>query len=156
MHIGVITSSLGSRGGTVCTGVGGDDRAQLLPSVRPGLNSYNGTGILKWDPDVTATPAGEPDLGVLADDLSQQIAAAGAVGCGYEHSLEAWYQFLIEPLPTTNITNVAFGGAELSTLFITGATSELTPEQHAAEPLAGALFAVDTDAIGCAPHRYAG
>ena len=60
------------------------------------------------------------------------------------------------PLPTTNITNVAFGGPELSTLFITSATSELAPEQLAAESLAGALFAVETDAIGCAPHRYAG
>jgi len=59
-------------------------------------------------------------------------------------------------LPTRNITNVAFGGADLSTLFISSASSELDAEQRAAEPLAGALFAVDAGAVGLAPHRFRG
>ena len=59
-------------------------------------------------------------------------------------------------LPTSNITNVAFGGPLLRTLFISSASTELSTQQHAAQPLAGALFAVETDATGLAPHRFAG
>lgn len=59
-------------------------------------------------------------------------------------------------LPTSNITNVAFGGPLLRTLFISSAATELSTQQHAAQPLAGALFAVETEATGLAPHRFAG
>ena len=55
-------------------------------------------------------------------------------------------------LPTSNITNVAFGGPDLATLFITSATADLSDAQRASQPLAGALFAVTTDAVGIAPH----
>lgn len=57
-------------------------------------------------------------------------------------------------LPTRNITNVAFGGPELRTLFITSACVELDAGQRAAEPLAGALFALDTDVVGLPAHRF--
>lgn len=45
-------------------------------------------------------------------------------------------------LPTRHVTNCAFGGPELRTLYITSARAELTPQQLAGEPLAGGLFAV--------------
>lgn len=106
MHVGVITSSLGARGGDICRDETDDDRAQLLPSVRPGLSSYESTGFLKWDPDGRATPPGEADIDALATDLSNMILAAGTNGCGYEHTLEAWYQFLIDPEPTTDIVQM--------------------------------------------------
>ena len=48
------------------------------------------------------------------------------------------------PLPTSHITNVCFGGAGLDRLFVTSARAGLSPQQLAAEPLAGALFEVDT------------
>src|SRR5688572_24691680 len=60
IHIGVITSSLGNHGGVECTpqptdpgqGRTPDDRAELLPAVRPGipLASWQGAGFLAWDP----------------------------------------------------------------------------------------------------------
>ena len=59
-------------------------------------------------------------------------------------------------LPTDHVTNVAFGGPGLSTLFITSARVELSPEQLDAQPLAGALFAVDTDATGLPAHLFNG
>lgn len=59
-------------------------------------------------------------------------------------------------LPAAHVTNVAFGGPDLRTLFISTAATDLDAEQHAAQPLAGALFAVDTDAVGLAPHLFAG
>ena len=59
-------------------------------------------------------------------------------------------------LPTAHITNVAFGGPDMATLFISSAKFELTAAQLAAQPLAGALFAVETDALGLAANLYAG
>jgi sugar lactone lactonase YvrE len=60
------------------------------------------------------------------------------------------------PLPTDHITNLAFGGPDLTTLFITSARAGLTDAQLAAQPLAGALFAVDTGITGQPAHLYAG
>jgi sugar lactone lactonase YvrE len=59
-------------------------------------------------------------------------------------------------LPTAHITNVAFGGADMTTLFISSAKFELTAAQLAAQPLAGALFAVETDAVGAPANLFAG
>lgn len=43
--------------------------------------------------------------------------------------------------PTANITKLAFGGADLATLYATSAHQEMTDAERAAQPLAGALFA---------------
>lgn len=59
-------------------------------------------------------------------------------------------------LPVSQVTNVCFGGPDLSTLFVTSAAVGLSPAQRAQEPLAGALFAVPTGVKGLAPHRFAG
>ncbi|MEO8151490.1 MAG: SMP-30/gluconolactonase/LRE family protein [Rhizobacter sp.] len=59
-------------------------------------------------------------------------------------------------LPTSHISNCAFGGPELRTLFITSARFELTAEQLAAQPLAGALFSIDIDTPGRPANLYAG
>jgi sugar lactone lactonase YvrE len=57
-------------------------------------------------------------------------------------------------LPTSHITNCAFGGPDLRTLFVSSARFGLTPEQLAAEPLAGGLFAVAMDAPGLPAARF--
>jgi sugar lactone lactonase YvrE len=59
-------------------------------------------------------------------------------------------------LPTQHITNVAFGGPDLDTLYITSACSGLKPAERQAQPLAGGLFAVRTTARGCPAHLFAG
>ena len=59
-------------------------------------------------------------------------------------------------LPTSHVTNVAFGGADMNTLFISTAATDLSPQQIAAQPLAGALFSLATDATGLPPHKFAG
>lgn len=46
-------------------------------------------------------------------------------------------------LPVTNPTCLCFGGPDLRTLFVTTATKFLTPDQLAAEPLAGSVLAID-------------
>ena len=59
-------------------------------------------------------------------------------------------------LPTSHITNCAFGGPELRTLYVTSARSGLSPEQLWAEPLAGGLFAFELAEPGIAPALFAG
>jgi len=59
-------------------------------------------------------------------------------------------------LPVSRVTSCALGGANLKTLYITTAFFRLTDEQRAAEPLAGALFAVDVEVPGVVEPRYRG
>jgi sugar lactone lactonase YvrE len=61
---------------------------------------------------------------------------------------------LVLPMPVTNPTCVCFGGRDLGTLYVTSAAKFLTPEQRAAEPLAGSLFAIDGIGQGLPEHRF--
>ncbi|MFZ4688224.1 MAG: SMP-30/gluconolactonase/LRE family protein [Polymorphobacter sp.] len=54
-------------------------------------------------------------------------------------------------LPTPQITNVTFAGPALDRMFVTSAGDGLPDD-----PFAGALFEVDSGAIGLAPHRFGG
>ncbi|MDL2353800.1 MAG: SMP-30/gluconolactonase/LRE family protein [Pseudomonadota bacterium] len=54
--------------------------------------------------------------------------------------------------PCSNVTKLAFGGADLRTVYATTAWKGLTAAQRAREPLAGALFSFRTAAPGLAPH----
>ena len=51
-------------------------------------------------------------------------------------------------VPASRVTACAFGGADLRTLFITTARQQLTPAELAAQPHAGAVFAVRVDVGG--------
>jgi len=53
-------------------------------------------------------------------------------------------------LPVANVTSCAFGGPDLSTLYVTTSTRGATPEQRDA----GAVFAVATDTRGQAPRYF--
>jgi sugar lactone lactonase YvrE len=61
---------------------------------------------------------------------------------------------LMVPIPVTNPTCVCFGGDDLRTLYVTTATKFLTAQQHAAEPLAGSLFAIHGLAQGLPEQRF--
>ncbi|HEV8246208.1 MAG TPA: hypothetical protein VGP93_10590, partial [Polyangiaceae bacterium] len=107
IHIGVVSSSLGSHGGQVCSDVTGnprlDDHAHLMGAVA-GLPSWNGLGFLAWDPTgMKNTPAGESDPDALTKEFQDHVTNAGENGCGYEASLEAWYRFLIDPDPPQSV-----------------------------------------------------
>jgi sugar lactone lactonase YvrE len=60
------------------------------------------------------------------------------------------------PLPVQRPTSCAFGGPDLSTLYVTSATMDLDPAALGAQPEAGALFAIATDARGLVEPRFAG
>lgn len=60
----------------------------------------------------------------------------------------------VVPLPVTNPTCLCFGGRDLTTLYITTATKFLSPEQRAAEPLAGAVLAIEGIGQGMPENRF--
>ena len=107
LHLGVITTSIGGHGGTVCvTGTASDtldDHAELVPKQRTGVPSYLGSGYLSYD--VTGV-AGVTDVNALVADLQTTVTAAGEHGCGYEAPLEAMYRFLVDPEPPVTVTQV--------------------------------------------------
>ncbi|HEV7949430.1 MAG TPA: SMP-30/gluconolactonase/LRE family protein [Glaciihabitans sp.] len=57
-------------------------------------------------------------------------------------------------LPAPNITSVAFGGAEMSTLFVTSARENLSDAQLREFPMSGVLFSIDTSTTGYLPRRF--
>jgi sugar lactone lactonase YvrE len=59
-------------------------------------------------------------------------------------------------LPVTNPTCPAFGGSDLTRLFVTSARHRLSPQQRAAEPLAGAVLEVEPGVAGLPANRFAG
>jgi hypothetical protein len=107
LHVGVITSSLGSHGAAgqkdVCVGAEDNDRAHLIPFVRNGVDSYDGKGYLNWDPNGTSVPPGESDVQAFSASLGTMIQAAGEHGCGYEAQLESVYRFLVDPDPPQSV-----------------------------------------------------
>ncbi|HEV8247960.1 MAG TPA: hypothetical protein VGP93_19430, partial [Polyangiaceae bacterium] len=107
LHLGIITSSLGSHGGQICSDVAGnprlDDHAHLIGTV-VGLPSWNNTGFLAWDPTGAAnTPPGEASADTLISSFQNHVEGAGEEGCGYEAQLEAWYRFLVDPDPPQSV-----------------------------------------------------
>lgn len=72
------------------------------------------------------------------------------------HDPDTAAELLRIPLPTSHITNCAFGGPQLQTLFITSARTGLDADQLQAQPLAGSLFCVDMDSPGQMPALFAG
>ncbi|MET0794758.1 MAG: hypothetical protein ABW061_24780, partial [Polyangiaceae bacterium] len=111
IHIGIVSSSLGSHGGSVCATADGadghpDDKAHLIPTVRtPVVASWNDQGFLAWDHTGKANkPPGVSDPGTLNTQFSNMIGAIGEHGCGYEASLESWYRFLVDPEPPDTVT----------------------------------------------------
>jgi hypothetical protein len=114
IHVGVITSSLGSHGAAgahdVCIGVADDDHAHLLGDIRntrdmvmPALKPYDANGFLKWDPKGKYNPPGDKDGAAFTTKFTDMVTSSGEHGCGYEASLEAWYRFLIDPEPPASV-----------------------------------------------------
>ena len=59
-------------------------------------------------------------------------------------------------LPVSRVSSVTFGGADLRTLFITTMRYRLTPEELAAQPLAGQVFSAKPGVQGIAEVEFAG
>jgi len=57
-------------------------------------------------------------------------------------------------LPVSQVTSVAFGGADLGTLYITTARENFTPADLREQPHAGDIFACTAGATGRLPYLF--
>jgi hypothetical protein len=130
MHIGVVTSSLGGRGGDQCSpletnpanpvlsahdddqghlidrgGIANDPTVENVPST-----DTNSSNFLSWFPTVSAN-AGAPGqlppaivtASALISDFTTLVEGVHEHGCGFEAQNEAWYRFLVQPDPFAQI-----------------------------------------------------
>lgn len=99
VHLGVITSSLGTMGGDICAdGTAQASNARLstvgadgkpLGSAKAGFLSFGGGGSTNVD-------------GFIADAQSL-VNGVGEKGCGLEAQLESMYRFLVQPDPWASV-----------------------------------------------------
>lgn len=98
IQVGVITTSLGGAGGESeygCTYEAAADMAHLLPTRPRAAHVPSDGGVLAWK-------SGQ-DLDGFIDNVGELVTLAGENGCGEEATLEAWYRFLIDPAPYTQL-----------------------------------------------------
>jgi hypothetical protein len=131
MHIGIVSSSLGGRGGDQCPANGtnpaapslsahNDDRGELInrggqagnPTVENPVTDLGPDNYLGWFPNVASNQGGthKPPTGAavgtaaqLTTDFTAMVAGVHEHGCGFEAQNEAWYRFLVQPDPFDQI-----------------------------------------------------
>lgn len=103
--------------------------------------------------NVEAFHSGDSHDGLVID--SEGYLWSGIYGGGrvVRYSPDGAEDLTIE-IPAPNITSVAFGGHDLSTLFVASARENLTEEQLVEHPLSGAIFAIDTSVHGLRPRSF--
>jgi hypothetical protein len=96
LHVGVVTSSLGSFGSDICDRTDeGDDQAHLLGTRTRAAALGLSDGFIAWDRTKS--------INELEMQLQSLVALAGEQGCGFESTLEAAYRFLSDPSPHREI-----------------------------------------------------
>lgn len=106
-----------------------------------------------WRPYAATTPPGFPD-GATVDAEGYLWSARFKSSEVVRHAPDGRVDRVI-PMPVDKPTAVAFGGPDLDVLYITTASQHMTPEELAAQPLAGALLAIDPGVRGLPEPRYA-
>ncbi|MFO0658431.1 MAG: hypothetical protein U0165_01160 [Polyangiaceae bacterium] len=118
IHIGVVTSSLGGHGADICTEDAKNDKGEMITrgkdletgsAVTP-TGFYKNSGFFAWDASQPPRYPGEStfsDATQLATQFKYVVGGAGESGCGYEASLEAWYRFLVDPVPPASVPALA-------------------------------------------------
>jgi sugar lactone lactonase YvrE len=100
-----------------------------------------------------AAEDGVPD-GMCTDAAGRIWIAHWGGGCVSCHDPVSAAELCRIALPARQITSCAFGGPDLCTLFVTSAATGLDDAARAAQPLAGALFAVTLDSPGLPAHSF--
>jgi len=133
LHIGVVSSALGGRGGNACgpaknllhpeLDAHNDDQAHLL--ARGGDDEHAiadmaPSNFLAWFPPTGTNQNGaKPTVTAIEDparfarDFQDLVAGVHEFGCGFEAQLESWYRFLVQPDPYATIEVDANGRAQL-------------------------------------------
>ncbi|MGA7540773.1 MAG: SMP-30/gluconolactonase/LRE family protein [Steroidobacteraceae bacterium] len=93
--------------------------------------------------------AGHPDGTTVDREGGVWIALWG--GWGVRRYAPSGRLLATVRVPCANVTKIALGGADLRTAYLTTAWKGLTPEQRAAQPLAGDLFSFHSPVPGLRP-----
>ena len=88
-----------------------------------------------------------PHDGLVMDSDGGFWSALYGGGRVIHYDAKGHRQFHID-LPAPNLTSVAFGGKDLSTLYVCSAREKLSQEQLDAHPLSGSVFAIQTHTTG--------
>lgn len=100
----------------------------------------------------TSPYGGHPDGATIDSDGALWIALQGA-GRLLRITPGGVVDRIIE-LPVSQPTSCTFGGADLTTLFVTSAAQRLTPEELCRQPMAGAILSVPNCGSGLAEPRW--
>jgi hypothetical protein len=147
IHVAVMTSSLGGRGGNQCPATATnpantallaheDDRGELINragATEMPLADASPSNFLAWFPSVPQN-AGKPAPPVpaigtetqLVSDFQALLADAGLHGCGLTAPLEAWYRFLVEPDPYSQIGKDSSGNVAV----LNGVDATILQQRH--------------------------
>ncbi len=121
MHVAIVSSSLGTPGSTTCTDAQ-NDHGHLLN--RGGTQGVGPSNFLAWFPASTTTDDSRGDTPANAISNSDTLTSAfqdlvrgvKEQGCGYEAQNEAWYRFLVQPDPYSQVgivgNRAVYGGVD--------------------------------------------
>jgi hypothetical protein len=126
MHIGIVSSSLGSFGGDVCdeTVPRQNDRGHLININPQGgeVAAAKPSNFLAWFPQSPENedsrrhpPPKNPirTIEELSENFAKMVVGVGQNGCGLEAQLESVYRFLIQPDPWDSVKRDQNGQANL-------------------------------------------
>jgi hypothetical protein len=130
MHVGLLSSSLGTFGADGCpekppaicgtttpNSISANDHGHLVTRTDPcgttSVPTYASEGFLAWDPAQMLNPPGQAAIGNpsvsppvpgFTTSIHDLVLGDGQYGCGFESQDEAWYRFLVDPLPYLTIS----------------------------------------------------
>ena len=172
--IGTMAKRGNTRPGAIYRYYRGELRMFFAPIVVPNAMCFTADGahayfsatrdgkIWRTALDSDGWPRGEPDLvvhdqGRLIDGMV--CAADGTLwnaqyrrGCVRVYS-PSGETLADHPIPASQTTCPAFGGRDLTTLYVTTAQQDTTDEDRSVNPLHGQTFAIETDTKGQKEHR---
>ena len=139
-----------------------DDRVMYLADSAPAIRTI---WACDYDPDAgvftrrrvffdTRAVAGRPDGGCVDAD-----------GCYWMAGVSGWQLVRLTPageidrivdMPVEKPSKIAFGGSNLTTMFVTSIGTGLTPGTEDRQPRAGGVFALDLGVRGLPPVPFAG
>ena len=117
-----------------------------------------------YDP-TTGTPSNRRVFATIPGPGYPDGSTIDADGCLWNAEWDGWRIVRYAPdgtvdrvveMPVQRPTSCMFGGPDLSTLFVTSASRDLTPEQLARQPDAGGLFAIATETHGIPETTFGG
>lgn len=151
LHIGILSSSLGGRGGDLCPDVGhSNDGAHLLQ--RGGEDGHPvadaASGFLAFGAGAITDPER------LRTDLADLVSGVHDDGCGFEAQLESWYRFLVQPDPYASIAVDATNRTDMQ-----GIDATILKQRHdflRPDSLVAILMLTDEDDASVDPLEIAG